>query len=201
MRIFQCSARPPENTFDVGIKIGSIEQNVTKFRRWLTSRKEYATHPGYQKMVEQIDKYWKKLFADPITVDSPTGKIQIQPQRTNNIMEQYFREFKRGNRRKTGNNSSTLMLQNMLAQTPLVRNLKNVEYMKLLLDGKTTIEEVFAEIEITQLRQELKNAQQNPEKIPAKIKNLINEPQYPEKLVNILKKSQSQPKSNRILCQ
>ena len=93
------------------------------------------------------------------------------------------------------------MLQNMLAQTPLVRNLKNPEYMKLLLDGKTTIEEVFAEIEITQLRQELKNAQQNPEKIPAKIKNLINEPQYPEKLANLVKKSELQPKSNRILCQ
>ena len=150
-------------------------------------------------MIEQIDKYWEKLFADPITVDGPNGKIRIQPQRTNNIMEQYFRDFKRGNRRKTGNNSSSLMLQNMLAQTPLVRNLQNPEYMKILLDGKTTIEDVFAEIEITRLREELKNAQQNPEKIPAKIKSIINEPQYPEKLTNILKKSQSKPNSNRVL--
>jgi len=36
--------------------------------------------------------------------------------------------------------------------------------MKLLLDGKTTLEEVFANIEITQLRQEMKDPQQNPEK-------------------------------------
>ncbi len=93
------------------------------------------------------------------------------------------------------------MLQNMLAQTPLVRNLQNPEYMKILLDGKTTIEDVFAEIEITRLREDLKNAQQNPEKIPAKIKSIIKESQYPEKLVNILKKSQSQPKSNHILRQ
>src|SRR3989337_1156623 len=97
----------------------------------------------------------------PVTIDGPDGKIRIQPQRTNNIMEQYFRDFKRGNRRKTGNNSSNLMLQNMLAQTPLVRNLQNPEYMKIVLDGKTAIEEVFAEIEITRLREELKNAQQN----------------------------------------
>ena len=93
------------------------------------------------------------------------------------------------------------MLQNMLAQTPLVRNLQNPEYMKILLDGKTTIEDVFAEIEITRLREELKTAQQNPEKIPAKIKSIINEPQYPEKLVNILKKSEFPPKSNHILRQ
>ena len=181
--------------------IGHIEQGVKKFRLWLTSRKDYSTNQGYRKMIEQIDKYWKKLFADPITVDGPDGKIRIQPQRTNNIMEQYFRDFKRGNRRKTGNNSSSMMLQNMLAQTPLVRNLQNPEYMKILLDGKTTIEEVFAEIEITRLREELKIAQQNPEKIPAKIKSIINEPQYPEKLVNILKKTESQPKSNPILRQ
>ena len=83
------------------------------------------------------------------------------------------------------------MLQNMLAQTPLVRNLQNPEYMEILLDGKTCVEELFAEIEITQLRRELKNAQQNPEKIPAKIKSIINEPKYPEKLANILKKSVS----------
>ncbi|NQU65053.1 MAG: transposase [SAR324 cluster bacterium] len=179
--------------------IGRIEQGVRKFRLWLTSRKEYSTNQGYRKMIEQIDKYWKKLFADPITVDGPDGKIRIQPQRTNNIMEQYFRDFKRGNRRKTGNNSSSRMLQNMLAQTPLVRNLKKPEYMKILLDGKTTLEEVFVEIEITRLREDLKNAQQNPEKIPAKIKNLIKEHQYPEKLANLVKKSELKPKSNRIL--
>ena len=91
------------------------------------------------------------------------------------------------------------MLQNMLAQTPLVRNLQNPEYMNIFLDGKTSIEELFAEIEITRLRQELKKAQQNPEKIPAKIKRIIDEPGYPEKLANILKKSETQPKSNHIL--
>ena len=171
--------------------IGAIEQRVKNFRLWLISRKEYSVNQGYRKMVEQIDKYWEKLFADPITIDGPNGKIQIQPQRTNNIMEQFFRDFKCGNRRKTGNNSSSPMLQNMLAQTPLVRNLQNPEYMEILLDGKTCVEELFAEIEINQLRRELKKAQQNPEKIPAKIKSIINEPKYPEKLANILKKSVS----------
>ena len=172
-------------------KIGGIEHRVKKFCLWLTSRKEYSVNQGYRKMMEQIDKYWEKLFADPITIDGPKGKIQIQPQRTNNIMEQFFRSFKCGNRRKTGNNSSSPMLQNMLAQTPLVRNLQNPEYTEILLDGKTNIEELFAEIEITQLRRELKKAQQNPEKIPAKIKSIIDEPKYPEKLANILNMSGS----------
>jgi len=159
MRIAPTCGKRGLNHDGMESKIGSIEQRVKKFRLWLTSRKEYSMNQDYWKMIEQIDKYWEKLFADPITIDGPNGKIQIQPQRTNNIMEQYFRDFKRGNRRKTGNNSSSLMLQNMLAQTPLVKNLQNPEYMKILLDGKTSIEELFAEIEITRLRQELKKAQ------------------------------------------
>ena len=201
MRIASVSGKRGLNHDGMESKIGSIEQRVKQFRLWLTSRKEYSTNQGYQKMIKQIEKYWEKLFADPITIDGPKGKIKIQPQRTNNIMEQYFRDVKRGNRRKTGNNSSSLMLQNMLAQTPLVRNLQNPEYMKILLDGKTSIEELFAEIEITRLRQEFQKAQQNPEKIPAKIKRIIDEPKYPEKLANILKKSESKPKSNHILRQ
>jgi hypothetical protein len=34
----------------------------------------------------------------------------------------------------------------MLADTPLVKNLDNPEYMKLLLNGKANLEELFAEV-------------------------------------------------------
>ena len=35
---------------------------------------------GYQKMAQQMDKYWDKLFIDPIEVKTPHGKQWIQPQ-------------------------------------------------------------------------------------------------------------------------
>jgi hypothetical protein len=41
----------------------------------------------YHKMIGQIDKYWDKLFADPITVNTSSGQLNIQPQRTNNILD------------------------------------------------------------------------------------------------------------------
>ena len=41
------------------------------------------------------------------------------------------------------------MLQTMLADTPLVKNLDNDEYMKILLDGKANLEELFADLELT----------------------------------------------------
>ena len=37
-------------------------------------------------------------------------------------------------------------LQTMLVDTPLVKNLDNPDYMKILLDGKENLEELFAEL-------------------------------------------------------
>jgi hypothetical protein len=32
----------------------------------------------YHKMIGQIDKYWDKLFADPITVNTSSGQLKEQ---------------------------------------------------------------------------------------------------------------------------
>jgi len=110
MRIAPQSGRNGLNDEGQNGDIRTIEKRVNKFRAWLTGRKNYPQDPDAQKMIAQIDKYWDKLFADPITVQTPSGPILIQPQRTNNILEQFFRSLKRANRRRTGNASSRRML-------------------------------------------------------------------------------------------
>lgn len=165
--------------------VKTIKMCVKDFRIWLIHDKGYKENKDYQKMVEQIDKYWEKLFADPITVDTPQGKITIQPQRTNNILERFFRGIRYGYRRKSGKNSMSKTLKAMLAETPLVKNLENPEYMKIILNGKETLEDRFAEIDAKLVRQELKKSQEDSEKIPANIKAIIKKPQLPEILVNL----------------
>jgi len=140
-------------------------------------------------MIKQIDKYWEKLFADPITVQTPSGPILIQPQRTNNILEQFFRRLKRAHRRRTGNASSSRMLRTILAETPLVRNLQNSQYMKLLLKEKTSLEALFADIEIKVVREAFREAKNSPEKIPSELKPLIAMPDLPEKLAAMVKRA------------
>ncbi|MDA0989846.1 MAG: transposase [Verrucomicrobia bacterium] len=169
--------------------IRTIEKRVTAFRAWLTRRKDYPQDRAAGKMIEQIDKYWEKLFADPITVQTTSGPILIQPQRTNNILEQFFRSLKRASRRRTGNASSGRMLRTILAETPLVRNLENPHYMQLLLNGKPSIEAVFAEIEIDTLRKAFRDAQDHPERIPAKLKPIIAMPDFPQKLVSMTERA------------
>ncbi len=189
MRIAPTSGRHGLNDEGQKGNIRTIEKRVKTFRAWLTRRKGYPQNSAAQKMIAQIDKYWEKLFADPITVETPAGPVLIQPQRTNNILEQFFRSLKRANRRRTGNASSSRMLRTILAETPLVRNLENPAYTRILLKGKASLEEVFAEVDIDTFRDAFREAQDVPEKIPSKLKPLIAMPDFPEKLVTMVKKA------------
>ena len=63
----------------------TIEKEVGKFRAWLTKSGGYSKHKEYRKLVEQLDAYGEKLFADPIVAETAAGTMCIQPQRTNNL--------------------------------------------------------------------------------------------------------------------
>ena len=126
----------------------TIKTAVTQFRQDDTLNQQALTQTVYQKMFKQIDRYWEKLFADPIEIITPTGTQLVQPQRTNNIMEQFFRDLKRSYRKKNGNHSLTKILQTMMADTPLVKNLNNPDYMNIILNGKSELAECFSEVDI-----------------------------------------------------
>ena len=169
--------------------IGPIKKALKKFRRKITSRCDYSSNPGWKTMIKQIDKYWDKLFADPIAVQTSHGLRLIQPQRTNNILERFFRDFRRGVRRKTGRNSIGRFLQSMIADTPLVRNLENPQYLKILLNGHTDLEACFADIDVEEVRTEMDAAQSSPEKVPKKIRRLIATPSFPDTLCRLFRKA------------
>jgi len=158
----------------------NIEEKVTAFRKWLISNKHRKK--TYADMVSQIDKYWKKLFADPIPVVTPEGILNIQPQRTNNILERFFREEKRRGRKKTGMASLNKALKTALADTPLVQNLKNDEYMKIILNGCSSLAERFSHIDAHLVQQEIANAAKNGDKVLPAIKKMIGDVEFTEKI-------------------
>lgn len=171
--------------------IKTIEKEVKKFRDRLCKDKNYSENKYYQKMVEQINKYWKKLFADPIVVETKAGKIVIQPQRTNNILEQFFRKLMRIFRKRNGFNAMEKIIKTMLSDTPLVVNLENKDYMNILLGGKETLEERFAEIDAKKVREELKKSRSEDIVISPKIKKIIRMPELPKSIVTLLDRKAS----------
>ena len=173
----------------------SIRRGVEKFRQGLDNDRRLAADPLCRKMAAQIDKYGDKLFADPIVVKTPNGTIIIYPQRTNNILEQFFRSFRRGERRKTGNVSLCRTLQTMLADTPLVKNLDNPRYMEILLNGKANLEELFAEIGLLPLEKS-DIAEHEPNLILPGFRKLLNMKNLPTLMLGLTSSRPSEAKSN-----
>ncbi len=161
----------------------SIEEKVTAFKKWLISNKHRKK--TYADMISQIDKYWKKLFADPIPVVTPEGIVAIQPQRTNNILERFFREEKRRGRKKTGMASLNKMLKMALADTPLVQNLRNDKYKEIILNGCSSLTERFSQIDAFQVQQEMANAAKGNDKILPAIKKLIKDAELTVKISSL----------------
>lgn len=186
MRIAPTDGKQGLNCNGTEVNLKTIEKRVIHFCKDLKSDRDRYRRQDYQKMMGQIETYWDKLFADPITVETAEGKVTIVPQRTNNIMEQLFRDHKKSHCRKTGNSRMNKALQTVLADTPLVKNLQNAQYMDILLNGKSTLEEVFAEIDIKRVRDELAKAQQDFNKIPVKLRKIVSHTKLPEMIAEML---------------
>lgn len=189
MRIAEAGGTAGLNSGSRPLAMGPIEKAVEHFHQEITSRADYASTPHWQALIGQIDKYKDKLFADPITVRTPSGTRRLQPQRTNNLMERFFRDFRRAARRRSGHNSISRLLQSMIADTPLVRNLENPRYLKILLNGQATLEQRFAQIDAQTVREELRAAQSSLEKVPPQIRQLIALPAFPEAICRLFQKA------------
>ena len=168
--------------------MSTIRQGVERFRQELDQDPELASDPLSLKMAEQIDKYGDKLFADPITVTTPNGPLTLYPQRTNNILEQFFRAQRHAYRRKTGNDSMGRTLQAMLADTPLIKNLDNPQYMKILLEGKANLQELFADLGTAHL-DPADALQTDTDRILPGFRALMKLPTLPDQILRSLKKS------------
>lgn len=175
--------------------IKSIEAAVDAFRTKWTAQGEFSKQKKGIRFLKQIDKYRVQLFADPITVKTATGTKTILPQRTNNLMEQMFRDISRGNKRKTGVDCIGRTIRTMVADTPLIRNLKNDDYQKVIMGDKRNLSEVFAGIDVKTIRKRMAEHNVSNEKIPPKIQLLLKESSLPFLLSN----TADIRKSNRIL--
>ncbi len=160
--------------------IKTIEEKVATFKEWLID--DESRNSTYLKMIEQMNKYWKKLFADPLIVNTPEGPVTIAPQRTNNILERFFRGEKRRGRKRSGTASLNKTLKTILADTPLVRNLEKEEYQQIILNGCSSLAERFSQIDDKIARDQLKQAEKNREKILPEVKKIIKRTDLPQKI-------------------
>jgi hypothetical protein len=151
-----------------------IETKVIEFIKTTKENKEFCESKKGKIFFKQIEKYQDKLFSDPIKVTTADGELKlIQPQRTNNIMEQMFRKFTRDNKRKTGDDSIKRTIQGMVKDTPLIRNWQNDKYMEMMLDKDKSKVDLFAEIDFEKVSDKMKRLKEINNKIPKKIREIL----------------------------
>lgn len=123
----------------------SLEQQIKQ-------TKDKALRASFTSVKERILKYWDKLFADPVIVEVNGEKKMFFIHRTNNIMEQQFRLFAYSYRRVHGNRSIRRNLENIPEYLPLVANLKNPDYVKLVFWDESNMAKKFSEIDVKIIR-------------------------------------------------
>jgi hypothetical protein len=170
------------------IDMQTIEQGLIEFRTWIQSENFPFDRSHYTGLLRQLNKYWLKLLAAPITISAPGGKVTVVPQRTNNDMERLFRNIKRGHRKKTGTSQMSRALRALLADTPLITNLKSDEYLTIILDGKVSLAERFAGIEAKMVRQKLAESHAVPDRLPAQLIRLMRRKQITSEIVKMFSK-------------
>ena len=152
----------------------AMEKHLKKF----IESNEIKNNPdsSYKKLIKQTLKYWKLLFAKPVEVLSPNGEtVFIYAQRTSNCMERLFREFLREECKRTGMDTLGRKVRTMIAETPMMKNLKSPEYLKIILNGKLSLAARFAELDIECARKQQEESTQNEEALPPGIRKIIRD--------------------------
>lgn len=164
--------------------LNPIKKALAAFRHDPAMIQQAARQRPYAKMLKQIDKYWNKLFANPIAISTTGGRKLIYPQRTNNVLERFFRSLKRSLRRKTGRHSLNRTLKALLADTPLIQNLNNDQYLKIILNGKSSLEETFANIDSRLVKDYLSRQNQSSDfRLPPILKKILTLSDLPQRLL------------------
>ncbi len=87
------------------------------------------------------------------------------------------------------------MLHTMLADTPLVKNLENDEYMKILLNGKRNLEDLFANLK-PDITADSTDLPVEIDRLLPGFRKLITQQTLPVQVVHLLSKSNIMAKSN-----
>ena len=89
-------------------------------------------------------------------------------------------------------------LQTMPADTPLVKNLSNPHYMQILLDGRPSLEALFADLDRTAAADDLEPSAET-DRIPPGFKALTKMPDLPIRIAGIASSGPDNVKSNQIV--
>jgi len=139
-----------EGKIEDPVEIKKMETSLIKFVDKLKgiADESIAESSQLKGVISQLEKYWDKIFTEPIkiTTDGNDEKIII-PQRTNNISEQFYRKLKQLFRRLHGRRHVGKDLIFLPEEIALVQNLNNYEYVSSMFGLIDNLVNKFAQLD------------------------------------------------------
>ena len=87
--------------------------------------------------------------------------------------------------RRVANNIALADVKYLLKEE--VKNLENEKYLSVLLDGKSSLEELFAEIDATEVRYQILKLKDESDLLSPTMKKLVKISELPESVLSLLK--------------
>jgi hypothetical protein len=153
--------------------IHTIRRSVTAFRHQVQDDPTLMAEPAFVRMLQQLDECWSRLFCDPLVLQTPAGPVTVQPHRTNNVLERFFRRLNRDHRKRTGHQLTAHALDRMLPDLPLIRNLDSDLYCAILLDGCHTLAHRLSKVDRTLVTDSLEAARRNRARLPRPVRRTL----------------------------
>ena len=130
-----------------------VEKELRKYLETLKQKadKDPVKNKKLMGVVKQFEKYWGRIFAIPIKVVVNGKEMEIIPQRTNNISEQFYRKIKHLLRRLHGKPTVRKDLDFLPEEIALIENLKNKSYMQNVIGDLESLSKKFALLDIDKI--------------------------------------------------
>lgn len=134
-------------------ELKSMEKELADYIKTLKTKieKEPKGKKKLQGVIKQLEKYWDKIFARPITVTVDGNEKTIYPHRTNNQSEQFYRKLKHLFRRLHGRPGVRKDIDYLPEEIALIKNLKNQNYIKTVLSSPNNLAFEFAKLDILKI--------------------------------------------------
>lgn len=133
-------------------ELHDIRSGLARWKRRLCERRPSRGPAGDEReaidlILDHLARHGKSLFGHVIRLPRRAGGGVRLVERTNNLEENFFRELKHGERRRSGRKILTQDLENLPPAAALVPNLRHEDYVNILCGSLEDLPRAFAELD------------------------------------------------------
>ncbi len=177
-------------TFHCKQELNNVEQQLIQFKqsiqkRLLTEKLTKTTQRAIKIILKHLEKYQHLLFGRIFEVEIDGLKKLIIADRTNNCLEQFFRNIKRFLRRTTGRKNLQLDFNKLPAQVALIPNLQNEDYITTVYGSLDNLPILFSQLDQQYCKEQLELLRLKRTGDIMNIKPLIKNEDFIEQTVKI----------------